>query len=156
MREAGRIDLGGDHYRVLGVREDATSREIRRAYRRLAHQHHPDRNAQPDGPERFRTLTEAYAVLNDPARRARYDHSIQPPTRLNPRGATLAVLPRRGVLELSEHEARLAAIVPLTLATTSGMTIVLPVGLADGDQITIAVPEGSAVLTIRVNAKQKT
>jgi hypothetical protein len=45
---------------------------------------------------------------------------------------------------------------PLTLTTTNGMTIVLPIGLADGDQITITVPEGRAVLTVRVNIARKT
>ncbi len=145
-----------DHYRVLGVPRDASTPEIRRAYRRLARQHHPDRNPQPDGPERFRTLAEAYAVLNDPARRARYDHSIQPPARRDPSRATPAVPTRRGVLELSAREAQLAATMPLTLTTTGGITIVLPAGLADGDQITIAAPEGRAVLTVRVNFARKT
>lgn len=55
------------------------------------------------------------------------------------------------MLELSEREARLAATTTLTLTTASGIMIVLPIGLADGDQITIAVPEGRAVLTVRVD-----
>ncbi len=145
-----------DHYRVLGVSHDASTPEIRRAYRRLARQHHPDRNPKPDGPEQFRTLAEAYAVLNDPARRAHYDHSIQLPARRDPPRATPTEPTRRGVLELSAREARLAATMPLTLTTTGGITIVLPAGLADGDQITIAVPEGRAVLTVRVNFARKT
>jgi curved DNA-binding protein CbpA len=145
-----------DYYRVLGVSQDATTPEIRRAYRRLARRHHPDRNPKPDGPERFRAVAEAYAVLNDPARRARYDHTLQPPAQRDPPRATPAVLTRRGVLELSAREARRAATMPLTLATTDGMTIVLPAGIADGDQITIAVPEGRAVLTVRVNVARKT
>jgi hypothetical protein len=116
----------------------------------------PTETPSPDGPERFRTLTEAYAVLNDPARRARYDHTIEPPARRDPARATPAVLTRRGVLELSAREERLATTMPLTLTTTNGMTIVLPIGLADGDQITITVPEGRAVLTVRVNIARKT
>lgn len=145
-----------DYYRVLGVAREATTLEIRRAYRRLARQHHPDRNPQPDGPERFRTLAEAYAILNDPARRARYDHTIQPPARPHVPRAESHLLARRGVLELSPREARLAATTSLTLSTTGGIAIVLPAGLADGDQITVAVPEGCAVLTIRVNVARKT
>ena len=148
--------MADDYYGILGVARDASAPEIRRAYRRLARQHHPDRNPEPDGPERFRTLAEAYAVLNDPARRACYDHTIQPPARRDPRRVTPAVLARRGVLELSAREARVAATMPLTLTTTNGMTIVLPAGLADGDQITIAVPEGWAVLAVRVSVAQKT
>jgi curved DNA-binding protein CbpA len=145
-----------DYYRVLGVSQDASASEIRGAYRRLARRHHPDRNPKPDGPERFRALAEAYAVLNDPARRARYDHTIRPPAQRDLPRATPAVLTRRGALELSAREARLAAIMPLTLTTTDGMTIALPAGLADGDQITIAVPGGRAVLTVRVNVARMT
>lgn len=142
-----------DHYRVLGVARDASPPEIRRAYRRLARQQHPDQNPQPDSPERFRTLAEAYAVLNDPARRAHYDHAIRSPARRDAPGTTPAVLTRHGVLELSPREARLAAISPLTLTTTAGIAIVLPVGVADGDQVTFAVREGRVVLTVRVTRK---
>lgn len=55
------------------------------------------------------------------------------------------------MLELSAREARLAAAMPLTLTTTTGMTFTLPAGLADGDEITIAAPAGRAVLIVRVN-----
>jgi curved DNA-binding protein CbpA len=145
-----------DHYRVLGVARDAGPPEIRRAYRRLARQHHPDRNAKPDGPERFRRLAEAYAVLNDPARRARYDHTLGPPARQGPEPATTAVHTRRGVLELSAREARLAATMPLTLSAGQGVVIVLPAGIAGGDQLTFPAPEGRVVLTVRVNRGRKT
>ena len=139
-----------DPYSVLGVARDASAFEIRRAYRRLARQHHPDRNPQPDGPERFRALAEAYAVLIDPVDRARLDHTL---TRLARRHVTPpAPLPaRRGMLELSPREASLAATTPLRLTTANGNTIVLPAGVADGDQITVTFPEGRAVLTVRVN-----
>jgi predicted FMN-binding regulatory protein PaiB len=60
------------------------------------------------------------------------------------------------VLELSAREARVAATMPLALTATDGMTIVLPAGLANGDQITIALAEGRAVLIVRVNAARKT
>jgi curved DNA-binding protein CbpA len=145
-----------DYYRILGVERDASTPEIRRAYRRLARQHHPDRNPAADGPEQFRTAAEAYAVLNDPARRARYDHSIRPASRRDALRQTATVLTRRGVLELSAREAIVAATMPLTLTATDGMTIMLPAGLAADDQITIAVPEGRAVLTVRVKAARKT
>src|SRR5438067_3539315 len=102
-----------DYYRVLGVSQDANTPEIRRAYRRLARQHHPDRNPEPESPERFRTLAAAYAVLGDPARRGRYDHTTEPPVRGDLPRAGSARLARRGVLELSPREARLTATGPL-------------------------------------------
>ena len=63
-----------DYYEVLGVARDASEDEIKRAYRKMALQNHPDHN--PDNPEaeqRFKEAAEAYEVLRDPERRARYD-----------------------------------------------------------------------------------
>lgn len=63
-----------DYYEILGVDRNATEEEIKRAYRRLARQHHPDAN--PDDPEaerKFKEVAEAYSVLSDPARRRDYD-----------------------------------------------------------------------------------
>jgi molecular chaperone DnaJ len=64
-----------DYYEVLGVDKTAPPEEIKRAYRRLAMQYHPDRNPDdPEAPEKFREATRAYEVLHDPHTRARYDH----------------------------------------------------------------------------------
>ncbi|HZW27040.1 MAG TPA: DnaJ C-terminal domain-containing protein [Trueperaceae bacterium] len=63
-----------DYYSVLGVSRDASQDDIRRAFRKLAAKHHPDRN--PDDPgaeERFKELNEAYTVLSDPEKRKLYD-----------------------------------------------------------------------------------
>lgn len=63
-----------DYYAILGVPRDASTEEIKRAFRRLARETHPDAN--PDDPEaesRFREVAEAYEVLSDPDRRRRYD-----------------------------------------------------------------------------------
>ena len=62
-----------DYYEVLGVPRDASEDELKRAYRKLAMQHHPDRNKQPDAAEKFKELAEAYEVLVDPQERAAYD-----------------------------------------------------------------------------------
>jgi molecular chaperone DnaJ len=63
-----------DYYALLGVRPDASSEEIRRAYRRRARDLHPDANPHdPHAEEQFKTLSRAYEVLSDPEQRALYD-----------------------------------------------------------------------------------
>jgi curved DNA-binding protein len=62
-----------DYYQVLGVKRDASSEEIQRAYRTLARRFHPDINKDPGAEERFKEINEAYEVLSDPKSRARYD-----------------------------------------------------------------------------------
>lgn len=62
-----------DYYEVLGVSKDASKDEIKRAYRELALKYHPDRNKSPGAEEKFKELSEAYAVLSDDEKRAQYD-----------------------------------------------------------------------------------
>jgi molecular chaperone DnaJ len=64
-----------DYYEVLGVSRNAGEQELKSAYRRLALQHHPDRNPgnQAESEEKFKELTEAYSILVDPQKRAAYD-----------------------------------------------------------------------------------
>jgi molecular chaperone DnaJ len=62
-----------DFYDVLGVRKDASKDDIKAAYRRLALQFHPDRNKSPEAEEKFKEISEAYAVLSDDDKRKQYD-----------------------------------------------------------------------------------
>jgi molecular chaperone DnaJ len=62
-----------DYYEVLGVPRNASDAEIKRAFRKLAFQYHPDRNREPGAEEKFKELNEAYQVLSDPEKRNRYD-----------------------------------------------------------------------------------
>lgn len=81
--------LPPDPYAALGVKRDATQREIRGAYRALMRQHHPDTAPQPEAtstPEtsdvdagaNVRAITAAYGLLSDPERRAAYDAATVP------------------------------------------------------------------------------
>jgi molecular chaperone DnaJ len=62
-----------DYYRLLGVERNADEDEIKKAYRKMAMQYHPDRNAAADAEARFKEIAEAYEVLIDPERRQLYD-----------------------------------------------------------------------------------
>src|SRR6202035_4962491 len=62
-----------DYYEVLGVPRDADQDTIRRAYRKLAREYHPDLNSDSDAEESFKELGEAYEVLSDADKRERYD-----------------------------------------------------------------------------------
>lgn len=62
-----------DYYEILGVAKNADSEDLKKSFRRLARQYHPDVNDSPDAEERFKEINEAYAVLSDPDKRAAYD-----------------------------------------------------------------------------------
>lgn len=103
-----------DYYAVLGVARDATQEEVKRAFRQLALQYHPDRNPEDiDAERRFRDVAEAYKCLAEPAERARYDRlgplyrpDGKPPTPEDVntfvRDALTGLFGRRGAVEHGE------------------------------------------------------
>ena len=62
-----------DYYKILGVSRDAKPDDIRKAYRKLAKQYHPDINKEPGAEEKYKEINEAYEVLKDPDKRQKYD-----------------------------------------------------------------------------------
>ena len=64
-----------DHYNILGVASNASSREISSAYRRLALQYHPDRNKTPHANDMMLRINTSYSILSDPNKRREYDSS---------------------------------------------------------------------------------
>src|SRR5215467_3335962 len=62
-----------DYYEILGVSKNATLDEIKRAYRKLALEYHPDRNKTKEGEEKFKEITKAFEVLSNEEKRKTYD-----------------------------------------------------------------------------------
>ena len=84
--------MAKDYYELLGIHRNATEADLKRAYRRLAHEHHPDKNrGDKSSEEKFKEINEAYEVLSDPEKRAYYDQygaapgALENTTRLRPR-----------------------------------------------------------------------
>ena len=72
--------MNGDHYRTLGLKLEATQQDIKKAYRKLAMQNHPDRNGgNPESEEHLKEINEAYRILGDEDKRRRYDIQYQKP-----------------------------------------------------------------------------
>lgn len=62
-----------DYYKILGVQKTANEKEIKKAFRKLALKYHPDKNKEKDAEEKFKDIAEAYEVLSDKEKRAKYD-----------------------------------------------------------------------------------
>lgn len=65
-----------DYYSVLGIDQNATDEEVKKAFRTLARQYHPDVNAADDAEAKFKQINEAYSVLGDPKRRQQYNTGL--------------------------------------------------------------------------------
>ncbi len=66
-----------DYYKIMGVSQDASEKDIKMAYRKLARKYHPDISKEPDAEERFKEMAEAYEVLKDPKKRSEYDQYLK-------------------------------------------------------------------------------
>lgn len=62
-----------DYYKIMGVNQNASEKDIKAAYRKLARKYHPDLSKEPNAEEQFKAMGEAYEVLKDPTKRAEYD-----------------------------------------------------------------------------------
>jgi len=143
-----------DPYAELDVSRDASSEEIRRAYRQVARRQHPDVNQDPGGAERFAAAARAYEILSDPAARARYDNRFPRPVPIRRSPKPRPAVGRRAVLELTDREAAHLAHFPLTLTDAHGGRIVVPAGTADGDQLTLR--DRGELIGLRVRVHEKT
>jgi molecular chaperone DnaJ len=91
--------VASDYYAVLGVRRDAGPDEIKKAYRRLARELHPDVNPDPATQERFKEITAAYEVLSDPEKRQMYDMGADPFARAGQAGGFRAGFPFSDIMD---------------------------------------------------------
>ncbi len=71
--------MNKDYYQILGIDKSASQDEIKRAYRKLAHQYHPDKNEGHTDGVKFKEINEAYQVLSNPQKKAHYDQFGQAP-----------------------------------------------------------------------------
>ena len=75
-------------YDILGVSQDSNEQDIKKSYRKLSLQYHPDRNSDPQATEKYKQINEAYETLSDQQRRQQYDNELRygPSHRMNPMG----------------------------------------------------------------------
>lgn len=66
-----------DYYKILNVDKKATKEEIKKAYKKLAMQYHPDKNSDPEAAEKFKDINEAHEILSDDAKRSKYDNPVE-------------------------------------------------------------------------------
>jgi len=153
------------HYETLGVNENAQPDEIKRAYRKLASQHHPDKGGDT---ARFQEIEAAYRILSDPAQREQYDHERRNPGgfRFNVNGHDLHGMPPHmeemlrnfgfnfGGSPFQQHQPRrnkdLRINLPVTLASTledQKYTVSIQTTKGTRENVEITVPRGAYVDT---------
>lgn len=146
-----------DYYAILGVEKNATSAEIKKAYKKLAMQHHPDKGGDN---AKFQSINEAYSVLGDEHKRSEYDRpspSFNNPfnfndifTQHNPFGQSMAKQVYRTRVVISLLDAYLCTDKVMQIQTqqeTKVITIKIPKGVQSGDKIRYdTVIEGSILL----------
>jgi len=163
-----------DHYQILGVAKNATPEDIKRAYRRLASQHHPDRGGDT---AKFQELQQAYDTLSDPQKRAVYDTPSRPSFGpANPGfdfdsifsvfGARFAQQQQRTqharmTLWITLQDVAQGGRRPISVGTQQGtmtVEIEIPLGINDGDTVHYARigPMGmDLVITFKIHANPK-
>lgn len=98
------MESARDYYIVLGVTKDASTEDIKRAYRALAKKYHPDINKSTGSEEMFKGISEAYQVLSDPSQRAEYDSLRVPKAKIREEAAEPAPEPEPTIYR--ERESR--------------------------------------------------
>ena len=111
-----------DYYEILGVSKDATSRDIQKAFQQKARKLHPDVNKEPDAEEKFKEVSEAYAVLSDEQKRAL--PRLRPMAAATPAAQAMAIPLRAAFPLVAPGASRAAArlpIIPRTAPTWSSI-----------------------------------
>lgn len=67
------MEVAKDYYKTLGIEKTASNQDIKRAYRKLAKQYHPDVNQEASADKRFKEIQEAFDILGDEEKRTQYD-----------------------------------------------------------------------------------